>query len=151
LIDGVLKVNELQNKVVVTKLKKIYGKLDGLTFAVLGLTYKPGTSTMRRSAALEIINDLVNEGAGVKAFDPRADLSEIKTKMNFLFCSDPYEAVKDTDAMVLVTEWPEFKNLKFDFIKDEMKKPVIIDTKNLFNGQQLTEKGFLYFGIGRGK
>ena len=151
LIDGVLKVNERQNKVVVRKLKKTYKSLKGLTIGVLGLTYKPGTSTMRRSAALEIIGDLVNEGAKIKAHDPQADLSEIKTRREFIFFSDPYQAAKDADALVIVTEWPEFKDLDYDTIKKTMKKPVIIDTKNMLDDKQMILKGFSYFGVGRGR
>ena len=151
LIDGVLKVNERQNKVVVRKLKKTYKSLKGLTIGVLGLTYKPGTSTMRRSAALEIIGDLVNEGAKIRAHDPQADQSEIKTHREFVFCSDPYETAKDADALVIVTEWPEFKDLNYDTIKKKMAKPVIIDTKNLLDDKQMRLKGFSYFGVGRGR
>ena len=151
LINGVLKVNERQNEVVIRKLKKTYSSLNGLTIAILGLTYKPGTSTMRRSAALEIIKELIHEGAKIKAYDPRADLSEVKNRREFVFCSDPYQTAIGADALVIITEWPEFKDLKFDLIKESMNKPVILDTKNLLCDGQLSEKGFIYFGIGRGK
>lgn len=151
LINGVLKVNEQQNKLVIRKLTKVYGSIKGLTIGVLGLTYKADTSTLRRSAALEIIRDLINEGAIVKAYDPKAALKEVEVHKEFEFCPDSYAVAKGADALVIVTEWPEFKSLNFDLIKSEMKKPVLIDTKNILDREQMIEKGVLYFGVGRGK
>jgi UDPglucose 6-dehydrogenase len=151
LINGVLKVNEQQNKLVIRKLNKVYGSIKGLTVGVLGLTYKPGTSTLRRSAALEIIADLVNEGAVVKAHDPQADLEEIQLHREFNFCSDPYEAARGADALIIVTEWSEFKSLNFELIKSTMRKPVLIDTKNLLDDKEMMAIGFSYLGVGRGK
>lgn len=150
LIDGVLKVNEQQNKVVLRKLDRIYGSVKNLTVGVLGLTYKAGTSTLRRSAALEIIRDLVDMGAIVKAYDPKADLAEVQLHKEFEFSSDPYAAAKGSDALVIVTDWPEFRELDFDFIKSIMKKPVLIDAKNMLDKERLIAKGFLYSGVGRG-
>jgi len=129
----------------------VYDSLKGLTIGVLGLTYKAGTSTLRRSAALEVIRDLINEGAIVKAHDPKADLEEIKLHHEFEFCPDLYAVAKGADALVIVTEWPEFKSLDFDLIKSVMKKPLLIDTKNMLDREQIMEKGFLYLGVGRGK
>lgn len=150
LIDGVLKVNERQNKFVIRKLEKIYGSVNNLTIGVLGLTYKAGTSTLRRSAAIEIIKDLTTGGAIVKAHDPEADPEEVKSHQEFEFCADPYAVAKDSDALVLITDWPEFKNLDFDLIRSSMKKPVLIDAKNMLNSEQLIAKGFIYSGVGRG-
>jgi UDPglucose 6-dehydrogenase len=150
LINGVLKVNEQQNKLVVRKLNKVYGSIKGLTIGILGLTYKAGTSTLRRSAALEIIKDLITEGAMVKAYDPKADRAEIQQHKEFEFCSDPYALAKGADALVIVTEWPEFKKLDFDLIKSVMKKPVLIDTKNMLDDEQIRGNGFIYLGVGRG-
>jgi len=150
LIDGVLRVNEQQNKLVIRKLEKIYGSIKDLTVGILGLTYKAGTSTLRRSAALEIIKELTNRGAIVKAYDPKAALEEIQLHKEFEFCNDPYIVAKDSDALVIVTDWPEFKNLDFDLVKSIMKKPVIVDAKNMLDGEQLGERGFTYLGVGRG-
>jgi UDPglucose 6-dehydrogenase len=151
LLNGVLKVNEQQNKLVIRKLKKVYGSLKGLTVGVLGLTYKPGTSTLRRSAALEIISDLADEGAIVRAHDPKADSAEIRLHHEFEFYPDPYQVAEGADALVIVTEWLEFKSLNYDLIKTMMKKPVLIDTKNLLDDMQMLARGFSYFGVGRGK
>ncbi len=151
LIDGVLKVNERQNGVVVRKLEKIYGSVQNLTVGVLGLTYKAGTSTLRRSAALEIIKELTEKGATVKAYDPKASPDEIQSHKAFEFCADSYAVARDSDALVIITEWPEFKELDFDLIKSIMKRPVLIDAKNLLDDKLLIGKGFLYSGVGRGQ
>jgi UDPglucose 6-dehydrogenase len=151
LIDSVFAVNQRQNGIVVRKLERIHGSVKGLTIGILGLTYKPGTSTLRRSAALEIIKQLVDRGAKVRAYDPKADLSEVKEHVEFEFCDDVYAVAKNSDALVLITEWPDFKGLNYDRLKSEMKKPVFIDTKNLLDNDKMSAKGFSYFGIGRGK
>ena len=151
LIDSVLAVNQRQNGIVVRKLERIYGSVKGLTIGILGLTYKPGTSTLRRSAALEIIKQLVDRGAKVRAYDPKADMNEVHEHIEFEFCTDVSTVAIDSDALVLITEWPEFKELDYVRLKHTMKKPVFIDTKNLLDSQQMSAKGFSYFGIGRGK
>ena len=151
LINSVLSVNQRQNKLVVRKLKKVYGALKGLTVGILGLTYKPGTSTLRRSAALEIIGDLLKEGAVVRAHDPKADLTEIEQHREFEFCADPYHAAGGTDALVIITGWPEFQNLDFPKIAAAMKRPVLIDTQNMLDADRMISLGFTYFGVGRGK
>ncbi len=150
LIDAVLRVNQRQNSLVLRKLQKIYGSVSNLTIGILGLTYKAGTSTLRRSAALEIIRELTENGALVRAFDPKAAPEEVKQHHEFEFLFDAYAVAKGADALVIITEWPEFKNLDFDLIKASMKKPVVIDAKNLLDSQQLINKGFLYSGVGRG-
>ncbi len=151
LIDGVLRVNQRQNGVVVRKLHKTYGSIKGLTVGVLGLAYKAGTSSLRRSAALDIIGDLTDEGASVKAYDPKVSLEEIPKNRGVEFCKDAYEVARGSDALVIATDWPEFKNLDFDRIGASMKKPVLIDAKNMLDEEQLTGKGFIYTGIGKGK
>jgi len=150
IINSVLRVNQRQNGLVLKKLQKIYGSLDKLNIAVLGLTYKPGTSTLRRSPALEIINDLVSNGAVVKAYDPKAAPEEVSRHNEFEFVSSPYIAAAEADALVITTDWPEFKNLDFDSLHSSMKKPVIIDAKNMLDREKLLEKGFTYSGVGRG-
>lgn len=150
LIDGVLSVNRRQNSLVLRKLQKIYGSINNLTIGVLGLTYKPGTSTLRRSAALQIIKELTDNGAMVKAYDPKADRAELKEHRSFDFLTEAKSVAKDADALVIITEWPEFKQLDFALLKTLMKKPVLIDTKNMLDGRQMTGHGFQYSGVGRG-
>jgi UDPglucose 6-dehydrogenase len=148
-IDSVLRVNQQQNKIVVKKLLKAYGKLQDLKVGILGLTYKAGTSTLRRSVAMEIIKDLVNGGASVKAYDPKADLHELKVHDEFEVCSNPYAVASGSDALVIITDWPEFKELDFPRIKSLMRKPVIIDAQNMLDAERLIKMGFIYFGVGR--
>lgn len=150
LIDGVVQVNEQQKKLVIKKLEKIYGSVGKLTVGVLGLAYTAGTSTLRYSTALEIINRLVYGGAFVKAYDPKADTEEVRTHWEFAFCEDPYQTATNSDALVIAADRPEFRELDFDLIKSVMKKPVIIDAKNMLDGRPLLAKGFLYSGVGTG-
>ena len=130
-----------------------YGSIDNLTIGVLGLTYKAGTSTLRRSPALDVIRDLLEKGVNVKAYDPGASLTEIQVQqqlLNFELSAGPYETANNSDALVITTDWPEFTRIDYTQIKSMMKRPVLIDTKNMLDGEQLHQLGFLYSGIGRG-
>ena len=150
LFDAVWYVNERQKGLVARKLKKIFGDVSGLRLGVLGLTYKAGTSTLRRSVALEVIRDLVGQGAAVKAFDPKADLAELPPLAGLELCPDAYSAANDSDALILLTDWPEFRSLDFVRIRSLMRRPVLIDTKNMLPYSQLVGLGFDYAGVGRG-
>ncbi len=152
MLDGVQLSNQAQNAMVVSRLKQILGdKLSGRRVAVLGLTYKPDTSTLRRSAALEVIDGLVCAGATVAASDPRADRDELKAYTTFAFIENPYDAADDADALVLMTPWKEYENLDFDNIKSRMNRPVVFDTANLWSAKDLVQRGIEYFDIGRGR
>lgn len=151
LLNGVLAVNQFQNGMVVHRLEGLLGTLAARTIGVLGLTYKPGTSTLRRSAAIEIIRDLVAKGAAIQAFDPKADPAEIELhRREFAICTDPYAAAKDADALALVTPWPEFRGLDLVRLKGVMHTPVILDAPNMLEPAKVTQAGFVYQGIGRG-
>ena len=117
---------------------------------MLGLTYKAGTSTLRRSQALDIIHRLTGVGAVVKAYDPKADLSELGTTSLFQMCVNAYEAADGADAVVIATEWPEFRELDFARLRSRLRRPVILDAKNLLDPEALAHAGFVYLGIGRG-
>jgi len=149
LIEGVLRVNEQQSHVVTRKLTGVYGSLEGLTVGVLGLTYKPGTSTLRRSVALEIIGEVTALGAAVKAHDPRANLEELPDVPDFQFCPDPCAVADGSDALVIVTEWPEFRDLDFVAMKKSMRNPVLVDAQNMLDAKEMTQMGFRYLGVGR--
>jgi UDPglucose 6-dehydrogenase len=152
LIEGVLKVNEQQTQMVVRKLRKIHGQTKNLTVGILGLTYKAGTSTLRRSPSIEIIRSLIDSGvANVKAYDPKADLREFPSQDFMQVCSDPYEVARDSDALVFVTDWQEFKQLDFARIKSEMRHPVVVDAQNMLDAELMSEMGFAYVGVGRGQ
>ncbi|MFC2002720.1 UDP-glucose dehydrogenase family protein [Chloroflexota bacterium] len=150
IINSVLRVNQRQNGLVLRKLRKIFGSVDKLNIAILGLAYKSGTSTLRRSPALEIIKDLVSNGAVVKAYDPKVTFEEVNPYDEFEFVSDPYITASEADALVIATDWPEFKDLDFALLHSVMKSPVIIDAKNMLDREKLLEKGFTYSGVGRG-
>ena len=152
MLDGVQASNQAQNNMVVRRLKKIFsGELNGCHVAVLGLTYKPDTSTLRRSAALELIAGLARAGAIITASDPRADRNELKRHTTFTFFEDPYDAAEDADVLVLMTPWKQYKELDFKVIRQRMGTPVVFDTANLWSASNLTQNGFKYFDIGRGR
>ena len=151
LVNGVLRVNEQQNKLVIRKLEKIYGSIKNLSIGILGLTYRVGTSTLRRSVALEIIDDLTRKGARVKASDPGVSAEEVGQHTEFEFCPDPYSVAQGSDALVLVTEWPQFKALDFALLQSSMNRPVLIDAQNMLDDTQMKEMGFTYLGVGRGQ
>ena len=150
LLDGVWDSNRQQNRLVLRKLRKAFGNRAGIRVAVLGLTYKPDTSTLRRSAALEIIADMLRAGMDVSAHDPKADRAEIARSTGFRFCEDVYEAVEGTDVLVLITAWPEYKTLDFARIRDHMAGSLIIDTASMLDAGKLQGLGFTYLDIGRG-
>jgi len=127
-----------------------YDSLEGLQVGVLGLTYKPGTSTLRRSIALDIIRDLVAQGASVKAFDPLARLDEVADLPPFEPCPNAYAAAQGSDALVLVTEWADIHDLDLPRLRAAMRRPVFIDTRNIFDPPKMQAAGFIYLGVGRG-
>lgn len=151
LMDAVLRANEQQNSLPLLWLRKIHGSLEGLHVGVLGLTYKAGTSTLRRSASLAIVRQLVAEGTTVAVADPRADLAEVDDLPPFQFSRDPYAAAAGADALLLVTPWPEFANLDYDRIRGGMRHPVLLDMPNSLDKERMERLGYVYVGVGRGK
>jgi UDPglucose 6-dehydrogenase len=151
ILNAVVAVNDRQRLVPFMWLKEIFGQLTGLRIGVLGLTYKPGTSTVRRSASLELIHRLVREGAEVGASDPEADLAEVDDLPAFRFSRDPYSVAEGRDALLIMTAWPEFGNLDYGRIRTTMRRPVLLDLPNLLDPQSLSDLGFLYVGVGRRK
>jgi len=134
--------------------KKIYdhfqGELLGKRIAVWGLSFKPGTNDMREAPSITIIKKLLEHGAEVRAYDPKA-IENAKTifKNDTSYFDDCYVTLKGADALVLVTEWPEFRNPDFEKIKELMRAPVIFDGRNIYNPEKLRTMGFVYYGIGR--
>lgn len=149
-IDAVVESNRERPGVVLRRLASLLGGLDGRDIGILGLTYKAGTSTMRRSAALRIISDLDAAGAKVRAFDPLADLTETEHLPPFTMCDDAYEAADGADALVLVTEWKELAELDFASLRHRMRGALFLDTRNILPDDRLAGCGFRYVGIGRG-
>lgn len=152
ILDAVTQVNELQKKVLCAKITSEFGSdLSGLTFCVWGLSFKPNTDDMRDAPSLVIMDDLLSRGASVRAYDPEAmEYAERILGDRVKFCSTGYDAVKDADALVLVTEWTEFREPDFDLISSLLRRKVIFDGRNIWNPVKLREQGFIYHCIGRG-
>lgn len=156
ILNAVEHVNADQKMVLVRKIVKKYGEdLTGKTFAVWGLAFKPKTDDMRQAPAITLIQELTKRGAKIKAYDPKAvnEAKECYLKGNekVEYCESKYSALIDSDAMILVTEWKEFRAPDFYEIKQRLKKPVIFDGRNQYNADRLEELGFEYYQIGVGK
>jgi UDPglucose 6-dehydrogenase len=149
LLDGVLAVNQKQRGLIVEKLRGQYGSLGGLSLSVFGLTYKPGTSTLRRSMSLEVIGALTGQGSTIRAYDPMADLRELPSGLPIEVRDNPYEAVRDADGLLIMTEWSEFRDLDYGAIRQAMRQPVLVDAFNLLDREALVGLGFRYLGTGR--
>jgi len=146
IIDSIIEVNREQNNKIIKKIKNIFGSISKLNITILGLTYKPGTSTLRHSAALEIAKKLIFYGTRVRAFDPMVNPQKIIKGLSIF--KSPYDAAEGSDLILLITEWPEFKDLNFSKIKKIMRKPIIIDCKNFLDSEVVKNIGFDYYGIG---
>jgi UDPglucose 6-dehydrogenase len=151
LLDGAWKANTEQNRLVLRKLSRVIPQLQGARVAVLGLTYKPDTSTLRRSAAIEVIADLLQAGAVVNAHDPRADREELKAHTGFTFFEDLLAAVGGVEALVLMTPWKDYQDIDFETVRHRMVKPYVLDTAGLWSADELVRLGFIYDDIGRGR
>jgi len=151
LVDAIEAVNEEQKKVIVKKIKKHFDdNLSGKTFAVWGLAFKPQTDDMRAAPSIIIINELLAAGAEIKAYDPVATETakvELGEKISYLNSRD--EVLKDADALILITEWSEFRSPDFKLIKEQLKNPVIFDGRNQYELEEMKELGLTYYSIGR--
>jgi UDPglucose 6-dehydrogenase len=149
LMDAVWQINSQRAKLVSRRLSSVLGRLEGHQVGILGLTYKAGTSTMRRAISLDIIRDLSRQGATIHAFDPLANLSEVKDLPHMLMCTDPYQAAQGSSALVLVTEWNGINDVNFKQMRAQMRGDVFLDTRNLLDPVHMADAGFHYLGIGR--
>jgi UDPglucose 6-dehydrogenase len=147
LLAAVIEVNELQKRRVVGKLQKHLGKLRGKTIALLGLAFKPNTDDLREAPSLVLASRLLAEGAEVRAWDPIADASHLLQGVTF--CDTVLDAVSGADAAVVVTEWDELRTLASEEVRAAMRKPVIVDGRNLLDPEAARAAGFTYEGIGR--
>ena len=145
-----MEVNDLQKTVLMPRLKKHFGSLKGKKIALWGLAFKPHTDDIREAPALYNIEEILAEGATVKAHDPEA-MPNVKKLLNqrIEFCDNPYDALKDADALFIATEWPEYRAPDFDRITKELSSKVIFDGRNLFDLSAMKELGFTYYSIGR--
>lgn len=150
LLKEVRKVNEDQKALIVKKIEDALWNLSTKTVGILGLSFKPDTDDIRQAPALDIISMLNKDGAKIKVYDPQA-MAKAKAllKNSVVFCKDAYSAARDSDCLVIATEWNEFKELDFGKVKRLMRQPVIVDGRNIYDPAEIKKLGFKYVGIGR--
>jgi UDPglucose 6-dehydrogenase len=150
LIETTVRVNSARKQKMAQKIiKALDGNLKGKTIAILGLTFKPNTDDMRDAPALDIVPTLQDEGAKVRAFDPEG-MNEAKHMLkDVAFATGPYDCVQNADAVVIITEWDQFRALDLDRMKDALKTPTVIDLRNIYSPAEMHAKGFNYVSVGR--
>lgn len=150
ILKAVRDTNEEQKKFVFQKIKDTLWIIKDKTVAVLGLAFKPDTDDLRNSPSIDLINALIQAGAKIRAYDPKAMKKAKNILKDTIFCSDPYQAAKGADCLIIATEWNEFKELDFIKLKKALKRALLVDGRNIYNPSQLTKLGFTYIGVGRG-
>lgn len=149
IVDAVIEANEFQRQAMIPKIEKLVGDLNGKRIGMLGLSFKPETDDMRESPAIDIVNRLIERGATVKAYDPVA-MEESKHYINGIeYAADEYDAIEGADALVIVTEWNQFRSLDLEKVKRLLKAPKIADLRNIYEPEDMRELGFEYVGVGR--
>ena len=149
LLNGVISANKRQRELMVEKIRHHIGDLKGKTIGILGLAFKQNTDDVRKSPAIYIIQLLLKEGAIIKCFDPLAMENTKKILPNLTYCQDEYETAKASNAIVIATEWNQFRNLDLSKIKKILKSPILLDLRNLYEPATLKSLGFIYEGVGR--
>lgn len=149
LLKETQEINSRQRKNFIKKIEKALWIVKGKTIGILGLSFKPNTDDMRFAPSIDIITELQKEGASIKAYDPKS-MEKAKQMINGIeYCSNPYGAAKDADALLILTEWNEFKEMDLKRIKSLMKHPLIIDGRNIYNPEEIKKEGIAYISIGR--
>ena len=149
LLKAVRSINEHQRQQLFAKVKKELWNLNGKTIGILGLAFKPDTDDMREAPAIDLIGKLLEENVQIKAYDPQAMETSRTIFPDIQYCKDAYEVAEGSDALVIVTEWNEFKNLDFEKVRSLLRQPIIIDGRNLFDPDEMGRLGFIYRGFGR--
>ncbi|MEZ5937915.1 MAG: UDP-glucose/GDP-mannose dehydrogenase family protein [Hyphomonadaceae bacterium] len=150
IVDTVVEVNAARKKAMAQKvIAAMGGDVSGRTVAVLGLAFKPNTDDMRDAPSLDIIPALQAAGATIKAFDPESMKEAAHMLQDVTFCEGPYDAIEGADAMVIVTEWDQFRALDFDRVRTGLKTPVVVDLRNIYNPAEMNRLGFKYHSVGR--
>ena len=150
ILKAVRNTNEEQQKFVLQKIKDELWIIKDKTIAVLGLAFKPNTDDLRNAPSIDLIKSLIQEGAKVKVYDPKAMGKAKELLKGVVFCKDLYHAANSADCLVVATEWNEFKELDFIRLKKTLKRPLVIDARNIYDPKLLKELGFTYIGVGRG-
>jgi len=149
LLKGVISANKRQRELMVEKIKHHLGDLNGKTIAILGLAFKQNTDDIRKSPAIDIIKLLLKEGSRIRCFDPLAMENAKKILPNLTYCQDEYETAQNSHALVILTEWNQFRNIDLSKIKKLLKNPILIDLRNLYDPAAIKSLGFIYEGVGR--
>ena len=149
IVEAAVEANRRQIQWMTEKIKLAVPDPRGRTIAMLGLSFKPNTDDMRDAPSLDIISDLKKEGAAIRVFDPVAMDNARKEVSGVTFCTDAYDACSGADALVIITEWNQFRNLDMERIKDLLKAPVFLDLRNIYSPEKMRQLGFSYHSVGR--
>jgi UDPglucose 6-dehydrogenase len=149
IVEAVLGVNDIRKRAMARKVLNVVGCLRGKTVAVLGLTFKPDTDDMREAPSIPLVTGLLDMGAKVRAHDPVGMEQASKELPDIEYCKDPYACVRGADALVIITEWAQFRALDLKRLKREMAQPVIVDLRNIYRPDDMAALGFIYESIGR--
>lgn len=150
LLQAVMDINKDARNNFVNKVRTLLGNLEGKVIGILGLSFKPNTDDMREAPSVEIITTLQSWGAHVKAYDPVAMERAGEVMPRVTFCATAYDAAKDADALLIITEWNEFKQFDWEKLRQFMKQPIVLDGRNLYDPNEISACGFTYWGVGRG-
>ncbi len=150
LLHAVMDINLDQRRMIVRKLRDVLGDLHGTTIGLLGLSFKPNTDDMREAPSITISHYLIAEGARVRGYDPAAMENARRLLPEVELAPDPYTLAQGCDALVVVTDWNEFKHLDLARVRELMRRPVLIDGRNIYDPEMVRTLGFIYRGVGRG-
>ena len=150
IIEAVVAANADRKRSMAQRIVSLLGGTEGKTVALLGLSFKPDTDDIRESPSLVIASELLDRGVGVRAFDPVAMEAASKSLEGLVTCTGPYEAAAGADALVIVTEWNEFRSLDLARLKSVLNRPLMIDLRNMYSATDIVDAGFTYHGIGLG-
>jgi len=150
LLDEVMRINEEQRQRFLRKIRSALWTLRGKNLGVLGLAFKGGTDDIRESPAVFLVQALLQEGSKVTAYDPAAiERTQEVMSSGIIFVNSPYEAAHDADALLILTEWEEFSNLDLKRLREELRYPIVIDGRNLYDPEMMAAQGFTYYSVGR--
>jgi len=152
IVEAVINVNRAQRERMINKIEQTLGVLEGKVIGILGLTFKPNTSDVRESPAIDIVQVLLNKGAKIKVYDPEGmdEFKKVVEDKKLSYCNNAYGVAKGADALVFLTEWNEFRNLDLKRLKKTLARPIILDLRNIYQPEIMAEFGFKYVGVGRG-
>ncbi len=149
IVDAAVKVNDEQRQRMLEKIRQTLGNMKGKTIGVLGLAFKPNTDDMREAPSIDIIAGMQKDGAHIKAYDPIAMHEAQKFLQDVEYVDDTYSTITGADALVLITEWNQFRSLDLDKVKRLLKTPIVIDLRNIYEPLKMREHGFTYVSVGR--